>query len=201
MTTATLQAALDYAGVATFAASSALVSRRHQADLTASVLLACVAAIGGGTIRDLLIARPVFWVTDPLYVVSCVMTALLVWLLGANKDGARVVAVLEAIGIGSYAVVGAQKAQIAGLGLLGSIIMGTITATFGGLVSDSLADRKSVLARKEIFVTAALLAATTYRLLEAAGVSTFWALSAGAACGIILRLGGVILGWAMPAPP
>ncbi len=71
--------ALDYAGVATFAASSALVSRRCGADLVATVLLALVAAIGGGTLRDLLIARPVSWIVDPRYVGSCVAASALVW--------------------------------------------------------------------------------------------------------------------------
>ena len=77
MTAPVPQASLGHARVATFAASSALTSRRDGADLVATVVLACVAAIGGGPIRDLLIARPVFWVADPLYVGSCVLEASL----------------------------------------------------------------------------------------------------------------------------
>lgn len=61
---------LDYAGVAAFAASSASVSRRRSLDLTATLLLDSIAAIGGGTVRDVLIRLPVFWIVDPLYVVA-----------------------------------------------------------------------------------------------------------------------------------
>ena len=191
---------LDYAGVATFATSSAIVSRRSGADYTATVLLAVVAAIGGGTLRDLLIARPVFWVVDPFYAEVCVLAASLIWFVRVEGRATGVVASLEAVGIGCYAVVGALKAQAAGVGIAACIILGTMTATFGGIVSDGLAGRKTVLARKDIYVTAALLAAMTYRLLDATGLPVDWSATVGAAAGAMLRLLALALGWMMPAP-
>lgn len=192
---------LDYVGVATFATSNAIVLRRSGTDLVATVLLALVAAIGGGTIRDLLIARPVFWVVNPLYVGSCVLASSLVWFLGVRRHGSRIVVLIEAVGIGCYAVVGAAKAQDAGVGIAASIILGGVTATFGGIVSDALAGRETVLARKDIYVTAALLAAATYRLLAAVSVPTAWATAAGIGSGAGLRLLALVLDWKMPGPP
>ncbi len=138
---------------------------------------------------------------NPLYVESCVLASSFVWFVEVRGRSTTIVTVLEAAGIGCYAVVGALKAQTAGVGIVPSIILGAVTATFGGIVSDALAGRQTVLARKEIYVTAALLAATAFRLLTAAGVPPGWSAIVGAVCGAALRMLALALGWTMHAPP
>lgn len=191
---------LDYAGVATFAASSAAVSRRGGVDPTATLLVACMAAIGGGTMRDLLIQQPIFWIVDPSYVLSCVVAAAAIWFVGLGRRSRALVTLLEAIGIGSFAVVGTAKAISSGTGHVAAIIMGVLTATFGGIVADGLAGRPTVLVRKDVYVTAALASSAAYDLLALLQMDGPWAKLFAAGTGILLRLLAIHFRWRMPAP-
>ena len=191
---------LDYAGVAGFAVGSAIVPRRRQFDFTATLLIACAAALGGGTLRDLLIQQPVFWVVDPGYVVVCLIAAACVWFAGVGSITVGIVTMVESVGIGCFAVVGAAKALNAGTSPIVSVIMGALTATFGGIVSETLAGRNTVLTRREIYVTAALASATIYYLLLSVGVVRWVAASLSATTGMVLRLATLFFGWRMPVP-
>jgi uncharacterized membrane protein YeiH len=110
------------------------------------------------------------------------------------------IAVLEAIGVGCFAVAGSAKALHFDAGILASIIIGVLSATFGGIVSDALASRDTVLARKDIYVTAALVAALIYNVLLLARVPDAVAAIGGAASGASLRLVALRYGWLMPSP-
>lgn len=191
---------LDYAGVATFAASSAAVSRRCGADLTATLLVACMAAIGGGTVRDLLIQQPIFWIVDPSYILSCVVAAAAIWFVGLGRRSGALVTLLEAVGIGSFAVVGTAKALSSGTGHVAAVVMGVLTATFGGIVADSLAGRRTVLVRKDIYVTAALASSAAYDFFALLQIDGPWAKLSAAGSGILLRLLAIHFRWRMPAP-
>ena len=189
---------LDFAGVAVFAATGALAAAREKHDLVTFAFFAAITGVGGGTLRDLLIGAPVFWVQDWRYIAVCLASAVAIWLIGRRDWRFRALLWLDAIGLGAYGVMGAAKAEAAGAAPLICIVMGALTACFGGIVRDLLAGQPSILLRREITVSAALLAATLYVLARAFEVSSWPAAIVAALCGFGLRAGALQWGWSLP---
>jgi uncharacterized membrane protein YeiH len=150
---------LDYAAVAVFGATGALAAARRNHDIVTFGFFAAVTGVGGGTLRDLLIGAPVFWVDRPAYVLACLAAALAVWLFGVGRWREQTLLWLDALGMAAYAVVGAAKAGSLGAPPFSAVVMGVLTATFGGIIRDVLAGEPSVLLRREVYVSAALLGA------------------------------------------
>src|SRR3954454_10489080 len=107
--TATL-AVLDYAAVAVFGATGALAAARNKHDIVTFGFFAAITGVGGGTLRDLLIGAPVFWVGRPAYILACLVAAVAIWVLGWGKGRERLLLWLDALGMAAYAVVGSLKA-------------------------------------------------------------------------------------------
>ncbi|WP_298125075.1 trimeric intracellular cation channel family protein [Brevundimonas sp.] len=196
-----LLAVLDFAGVAVFAATGALAAARLKQDLVTAAFFAAITGVGGGTLRDLLIGAPVFWVQDWRYVAVCLAGAVAVWLIGPRPWRFRALLWLDAVGLAAYGVIGAAKAEAWGVPPLICIVMGALTACFGGVVRDLLAGQPSILLRREITVSAALLAATAYVAARAAGLGDWPAALLGAGLGFALRAGALKWGWSLPAFP
>jgi uncharacterized membrane protein YeiH len=194
-------AALDYAGVAVFAASGALAAAQQKHDLVTVAFFAAITGVGGGTLRDLLIDQPVFWIQDWRYIAVCLLAALAVWMIGRRDWRFRALLWLDAIGLGAYGVMGAAKAEAVGMAPLICIVMGALTACFGGIVRDLLAGQPSILLRREITVSAALLAATAYVILRIPGASIWPAAVVSALLGFGLRAGALRYGWSLPSFP
>jgi uncharacterized membrane protein YeiH len=190
---------LDMAGVAVFAISGALAAARARQTIVTFAFFAAVTGIGGGTLRDLLIGAPVFWVGRSDYVAICLAAALGVWLLRADRWPLPSLLWFDAIGLAAYAVVGAAKAGSYGLPPLVCIVMGVLTASFGGIVRDVLAGVPSILLRREIYVSAAALGATIYVGLAEVGVDRWLASGLGVAGGFVLRGLAISRGLALPA--
>jgi len=190
---------LDFLGVAVFAASGALVASRKEMDLIGFALMANLTGIGGGTLRDLLLGRPVFWIETPYYVGVCSVMAVAVFFT-AHIIHKRFTVVLwaDAIGISAYSVMGAEVALRSGANELVAVVMGVMTATFGGLARDVVADETPLILRKEVYATCTLASAATYvglRLFEVPGI---WAMAAGFIIGFGLRAGGITFGLTLP---
>lgn len=155
---------LDQIGIAVFVISGSLLAAKLKMDITSFVFLGLAAGIGGGTIRDLLLGRdPVFWVAEPYYLILCVSVACTTffiahWLQRVSK----LLLWFDALGMAIFSVIGTQIALEAGVANSVAILMGVITACFGGLVRDILAQMPSILFQKSIYVTAALLGATSF---------------------------------------
>lgn len=192
---------LDFAGVAVFAATGALAAAREKHDLVTFAFFGAITGVGGGTLRDLLIGAPVFWVQDWRYIAVCLTAALAFWILGARTWRFRALLWLDAVGLAAYGVMGAAKAASYGVSPLICIVMGTVTACFGGIVRDVLAGQPSILLRRELNITAALLAATLYVLLTTLGAPTWPAVGLAVAAGFALRAGALTWGWSLPAFP
>ncbi|MEJ0059054.1 MAG: trimeric intracellular cation channel family protein [Terricaulis sp.] len=195
----TLPPALDYAGVAVFALTGALAAARDRHDIITFLFFAVVTGVGGGTLRDLLIGAPVFWIQDPAYLAVGGAAAVVVWVLGERLARSSALLWLDAVGLGLYAVIGAGKAMAFGVHPLVAVAMGVLTATFGGVLRDVLAGQPSILLKREIYVTAALLAAIAFAVLSALHVPPLWAGAAGALLGFGVRAGAIHWGWSMPA--
>jgi uncharacterized membrane protein YeiH len=192
---------LDYAAVAVFGATGALAAARRNHDIVTFGFFAAVTGVGGGTLRDLLIGAPVFWVSQPGYVLVCLGAALAVWRFGMNRSRELALLWLDAFGLAAYAVVGAVKALSLGAAPLAAVVMGVLTATFGGIVRDVLAGEPSVLLRREVYVSAAVMGAGVFVGLEAAGVAQVPAGLAGFAVALAIRSCAIVWRWTLPGFP
>ncbi|HEX8471395.1 MAG TPA: trimeric intracellular cation channel family protein [Brevundimonas sp.] len=196
-----LLSVLDFAGVAVFAATGALAAARERHDLVTFAFFAAITGVGGGTLRDLLLGVPVFWVQDWRYIAICIAASVVIWMIGRRDWRFRALLWLDAIGLGAYGVLGAAKAEAVGAAPLICIVMGALTACFGGIVRDLLAGQPSILLRREITVSAALLAATVYVVLRMPELSPWPAAVIAALCGFGLRAGALRYGWSLPGFP
>ena len=196
-----LLSVLDFAGVAVFAATGALAAAREKHDLVTFAFFAAITGVGGGTMRDLLLGLPVFWVQDWRYIGVCIAASVAIWLIGRRDWRFRALLWLDAIGLGAYGVLGAAKAEAVGAAPLICIVMGALTACFGGIVRDLLAGQPSILLRREITVSAALFAATVYVVLRMPELSPWPAAVVAALCGFGLRAGALRYGWSLPGFP
>jgi len=189
---------LDYLGVAVFAVTGALAAARSRHDLITFAAFAIMTGIGGGTLRDLLIGVPVFWVNGSGYIYVCLAAAGLVWLAGERPWRTRALTWFDAIGLAAYAVLGAAKALAAGATPPVAVVMGALTATFGGIMRDLIAGQPSALLKREIYVTAAVLAGTVFVVASTLGLEANIAALAGFVAGFGLRAGAVAFGWTLP---
>lgn len=192
---------LDWAGIAVFAASGALVASRKQMDAVGFVLIGVVTGLGGGTLRDLLLGRtPVFWLGRPELLAIAAGAALLVFFT-AHLFESRFKALLwaDAAGLALFAVVGAEIALIAGADPWAAVLLGVMTATAGGIARDVICNELPLILRREIYITAAAVAAAGYVALRLAPLPRDIALPAGIALGFGLRALAILRGWSLPA--
>jgi uncharacterized membrane protein YeiH len=190
---------LDLFGIAVFAASGALAAAQRGQTLVTFSFCALITGVGGGTVRDLLIGAPVFWVHDWRFAATCLVTAGLVWVTPKNFWSARALDWFDAIGIAIYAVFGAWKSLTLDVPMLPAMMMGVITACVGGIIRDVLAGEPSILLKPEIYVTAAALASGLFVLLLWVGAPVLPAAIISAAAGFALRAMAIWKGWAIPA--
>lgn len=191
---------LEYCGVAVFAVSGALAAGRKSLDLLGVVVIATVTAIGGGTIRDLLLDRnPVFWIAEPLNL-YLIFGAALITVAVARKwePPERVLLVADALGLALFAIGGAQISEATGLRGIVVVIMGTLTGVAGGVLRDVLtAEIPLILRRGRIYATAAIAGCIVYLLLQDV-IGRSGAALVGMACVATLRLSAIIWGLSLP---
>lgn len=150
---------LDLAGVAVFALTGALVAARQKQTFVTMAFFALITGVGGGTVRDLLIDAPVFWVRDPWVAAVCLGTALLAWFTPTRWWEGPLLDYADGVGLTAYAVLGAAKALSYGVPPIPAALMGVVTGCAGGIIRDVIAGRPSILMRPELYVTAAALSA------------------------------------------
>ena len=155
--------------------------------------------VGGGTLRDLLIGAPVFWVHKNATLLICIGAALLVWMLSTRRIASNALAWFDAAGLAAYAAYGAAKALAYGVAPVPAFGMGVLTACAGGIIRDLLAGESSILMRPELYVTAAALAAGLFVGLTLAGASAPLAVHVAVVAGFALRGAAIARGWSLPA--
>jgi uncharacterized membrane protein YeiH len=190
---------LNIAGLSVFAASGALAAARKRLDLVGACFFALITATGGGTMRDLLIDAPVFWMNDPAPVLLCIVVAVAAWVLPLRWWPERALEWFDAGGLAAYAVYGAGKALQFGIHPVPAAAMGVVTACAGGVIRDMVAGVPSILLRHELYVSAALLAAGLFVGLSEVGLAERWSMLVAVAAGFLLRGAAIKWGLALPA--
>ncbi|SLN58567.1 trimeric intracellular cation channel family protein [Roseisalinus antarcticus] len=190
---------LDFVGVTLFAATGALVASRKQLDIIGFMFLATLTGTGGGTVRDLVLGVPVFWVGQPLFILTCAGTAVVTYFTAHLLESRyRWVLWLDAIALSAYGVFGAYK----GLVVTGSptlaVVMGMMTATLGGVLRDIVAGEETVLMRRDLYISAAMAASVVLVLGYWAGLGLITSSALGFATGFALRSGALTRDWALP---
>lgn len=193
-------ALLDWLGIVAFTITGALVASRNQMDVVGFILLGTVTGIGGGTIRDILLdIHPILWVEHPEYLAVCILVSLIVFVTAhLVHSRMRLILWVDAIGLALFSTVGAERAITSGAPALVAVVMGIITACIGGIIRDLLGQERSIIFSYEIYVTAAMAAATTFVALHYLGLSREVAISASVLAGVALRGGALLWGWSLP---
>jgi uncharacterized membrane protein YeiH len=191
---------LDLLGVAVFAVSGALAAGRAGLDLLGVIVIASVTAIGGGTLRDLLLNRhPIFWIRDPTYlIVICASALFTVLWAGSHAPPVDALVIADALGLALFAMSGAEIAETARLSPIIIVLMGTMTGAAGGVLRDVLSAQIPLILRGEIYATAAIVGISLYLILEAIGLRRPWSFGIGLATIVVLRLLSIMWGLNLP---
>ena len=189
---------LDLAGTAVFALTGALLAARLKQTFVTMSFFALVTGVGGGSVRDLLIGAPVFWVRDPWVAPVCLGTALLAWFTPRKWWEGDLLDWADAAGLAAYAVLGTAKALAYGVAPVPAMLMGVITGCIGGVIRDVLAGRPSIIMRPEIYVTAAALTAALCAGGAALALPRELVWPVAALAGFALR--GAAIGWGLRLP-
>ncbi|MDM7255265.1 MAG: trimeric intracellular cation channel family protein [Paracoccus sp. (in: a-proteobacteria)] len=192
---------LDYGSVLIFALTGALVASRAQLDPVGFIFMATLTAVGGGTLRDLVIGRDVvFWVARPSYVFLAAAAALVVFWTAHLLESRRSWLVwLDSVALAVAVAAGAGVAMEGGFGPAIVVIMGVVTGTFGGLMRDVVGNEVPLVLRQgELYLTAAFGGAVMAVTLDWVGLPRAEALIAGAVMVWVLRAGSLAFGWKLP---
>lgn len=195
----------DLMGVAVFAVSGALAACRKGLDLFGVLVIAAITAVGGGTLRDLLLDRhPIFWMLDPTYLtVTCAAALLTLVYVRRRPAPGRALLIADALGLALFAVSGARIAEASGLAPIIVILLGTMTGVAGGVLRDVLSAEIPLILRRDIYATAAIAGISVYLLLQALGVPRPAAGAVGMVSVVVLRLLAILRGLGLPVvrPP
>ncbi|MEN2785785.1 trimeric intracellular cation channel family protein [Sphingomonas qilianensis] len=189
----------DLAGLAVFAASGALAAAKRGQTIVTLTFFALITGVGGGTMRDLLIDAPVFWIHDSRPAAVCLIVAFTIWATPERWWKGAALDWFDAVGLAAYAVYGAAKALNYGVPPVPAVLMGVITGCVGGIIRDVLAGEPSILMRPELYVTAAALSAALYVSLVSLGLAPAIAATIAAAAGFALRAAAIRYHLGLPA--
>jgi uncharacterized membrane protein YeiH len=192
--------ALDLLGTVAFAASGALAGVRRGMDLLGVVVLGIVTATGGGVVRDLLLNdTPPFCFKNELYLYLALAASIVVFLTPRSFERMnRAMLLLDALGLGTFLVIGTSKALNYHLGFMGAVIMGVMTATCGGLIRDTLSNEIPLILQREIYASACVVGGALFYLLHQLGFPSEVNLPVSAATVIGIRCTAILKGWQLP---
>lgn len=190
----------DLFGVIVFAITGSLAAGKNRLDLFGGLVLALVTALGGGTLRDLILGKhPIFWISDLTYIYFVAATALIVFVIARYKKlPERTLLIADAFGLAIFSVLGAQVAIQEGVPGLVAVIMGMLTGVAGGIIRDILSNQIPLILRQEIYATAALTGAAVYVVLHQIWDVSQLNLVLAAAVTLVLRLAAIKWNFSLP---
>lgn len=191
---------LDLLGVAVFAVSGVLAVGRKGMDLFGVLVVAAITAIGGGTLRDVLLDRhPIFWIADPTYLLVITVAALLAVLyVRVRPPPGNAFLLADAMGLALFTMSGVQIAEAAGLPSGIAVLMGAMTGAAGGVMRDVLSAEIPLILRRDIYATAAIAGASLYLLMQALGIGRSWAFAIGMMAVVALRIFAILHSLRLP---
>ncbi len=192
---------LEMLGTAAFAATGALAASRKNMDIFGFCVLALMPAVGGGTVRDVILDRdPIFWIADNRYIVVAIAIALLIFFM-PHKPGSRrrLLIWTDAIGLALFAALGTEISLELNTGPLVAVMLGVTTAVTGGMIRDVICNEIPLVLSHEIYATAAFVAGTVYVLAANADLGSSVSLAAAVAAGFTVRALAIIYDWSLPS--
>ncbi|MBO9484060.1 trimeric intracellular cation channel family protein [Salinisphaera sp. G21_0] len=191
---------LDLFGTAVFAISGVWLACRKDMDLFGAMVLAFVTAVGGGTIRDVLLsATPVFWIQDTLYMLVILATTLFAILVRQWHERSKwILQVSDALGLAVFVVIGVTKSLSFGVEPMVAVMMGVLTGCGGGAIRDMLAGEIPMVLRQEIYASAAMAGGAVFILLEPLLQNINHTSIIAAVVVLLLRLMAVYKGLSLP---
>jgi len=196
---------LDLVGVVVFAVAGALAGGRKRMDIFGVVMVALVTALGGGTLRDLTLGiKPVFWVSNPLYILVAVTASILTFIMARSFDlPKRLLVIADAFGLAIFTVIGARIALAQSVHPAVAIVMGVMTGVAGGMIRDVLSGEIPLILRREIYATASLCGAGVFVGLSHLPTPTPLATVIAVAVTLAVRLAAIYWKLSLPvfAPP
>lgn len=184
----------DMVGTIACAISGVLVATRLKMDPFGVIVLAGVTAIGGGSVRDMMMgATPVFWIIDNNYIYVILATVLIsiLWLHRIHRFSIRLLPIIDAFGLATFTIVGAQKALSFGFSGPVAIVMGCVTGVVGGMIRDLLSGQIPFVLQKEIYATASILGAILYVVCNYFGLEPMIAMAVAMSGTLLLRLSAI----------
>jgi len=187
-------------GIAVFAVSGALDAARKEMDILGFLLIGTVTGLGGGTLRDVLLGvAPVYWVIEPHYVLTCLIASAATYFTAPYLASRyRALIWMDAIGLATFSVTGAEIALVHGASALIAVCMGVMTASFGGIIRDVLCGESLVLGQRELYVTAALAGASSYLLLKSFEAVPLWSTLGAFSIAFGLRAAAILFDLQLP---
>ena len=191
---------LDLIGIAVFAASGALAAARNGMDIFGFMVIGLMTAVGGGTVRDVVLgAYPVFWVENNSSVIVALSAAVLVYFTESRLHSRRTVLLwLDAVGLALFAAYGARKTLEFGAGPLIAVMMGIVTAVTGGMLRDVICNEIPLILSREIYATAAFVASVSVVTLTWLTMDPGVALVLATVAGFATRALAILFDWSLP---
>ena len=170
---------INYFGDVVFAVSGALTAARYRMDVVGFVLIGTIAGIGGGTIRDLLLGRAVWWTQNPSELILCAVASLITFMMMSYVTDIKIrktgMVWADALGLAAFGVVGCHVALGFGAPFVVAVFMGLVTATGGGMMRDVLTNTTPMILGGQLYATAAIAGSLTYASLNYLGTSNILA--------------------------
>ncbi|GJQ61322.1 MAG: membrane protein [Melioribacteraceae bacterium] len=190
----------DLLGISVFAISGALAAGRKGLDLLGIIIISIVTAVGGGTLRDILLDRsPIFWIADPGYLVVIIISSFIaIWYVRKNKPPFRALLIADALGLAFFTIMGTQITDSYGFHPMIPVVMGTVTGVAGGVVRDILSAEVPLILRRDIYASAAIGGSIIYLLFSYLGFGMVFSYVAGIITVLFLRSLAIIWGVRLP---
>lgn len=191
---------LDMMAAIAFAVSGALVASRKGLDVIGFMWLAFMTGVGGGTLRDLILGVPVFWIEEPAHVYACFATAVVMFFVAPMVESRkRLVLWYDAMGLAFVTIIGTVKGLEAGTGALIAVVMGVMTGSVGGIIRDVIGGEPSIIMKREIYVTAAVAGGATYVGLDMLQLPSIISAISAFLVTFIIRVCSMTYNWALPS--
>jgi uncharacterized membrane protein YeiH len=192
---------LEMAGTAAFAVSGALAASRKNMDIFGYCVLALMPAVGGGTVRDIIIDRvPVFWISDNRYIAVAIIAALIVFFTSYKPGSRRQILIwMDALGLALFAALGTEICLHLNTGPLVAIMLGVTTAVTGGMIRDIICNEIPLILSREIYATAAFVASVVYVIADSLNMAEPLSLGAAVIAGFSIRALAIVYDWSLPS--